>query len=87
VSRAAQLAAVLQWQARYPPADLRDLGFGLLDIAAASGRAQVQLQQAIDRPNQAREAAQADRAVERLGECIARFNAEVAQMRTGQWPA
>jgi hypothetical protein len=75
-----------QWAERYPPRTLRELGWGLLDIASAASRAEIQLQQAIDAPDKAREVAEAERAFERLKECLTRYNGDAHQLRTGRWP-
>lgn len=66
---------------RNPPAVIRRLGFLLLRVSQATERAQQQIRQSIDRPDDARERQQALRSFRALKASIDRYNEELRRFR------
>jgi hypothetical protein len=78
--------ALDQFRDKYPGAELKELGWDLINIVTDANRADIQLQQAEAAPGNAKEVREALAAVERLRTKVDTFNRRVAQMRTGSWP-
>jgi hypothetical protein len=78
--------ALEQFRDQYPPGELKELGWDLINIAADTNRADIQLKQAEAAPGNAKEVAQGLASVHRLRAKTDMFNRRVAQLRTGSWP-
>lgn len=71
---------------RHDPRELKDIGWDLINIVEAVGRADHQLKQAEAKPGNEKEVREALAAVRRLRERVEQTNKRIAQMRSGSWP-
>ncbi len=79
-------AALDQFRDRYPSLELKDIGWDLIEITTAAGRADAQLKQAEAKPGNVKEEREALAAVNRLRSKVDMLNRRVAQLRDGSWP-
>lgn len=77
-------AAVAAFDAKHEPAQVRDLGFALLDVAAAQGRYRWAVDRLERSPRDVQAIADVNAAQARVVETVERWNREVAEFRRGQ---
>lgn len=78
--------ALTRFTDRHDPRELKDIGWDLINIVEAVGRADHQLKQAEAMPGSEKEVREALAAVNRLRERVQQTNKRIAQMRSGSWP-